>query len=126
MLTQGHICLPHIVRDTPFARNVDRKMTFRKLVQALYGTTYMFRVNNTGPLIDPCERLAVFLYRVGGGNGVRETAGFFDVSVGSVVDWTLQVARLVVERLQKQYVKWPGPEEQREISEAWELEKALR
>lgn len=57
---------------------------------------------------------------------MRETAGHSEVSVGSVVDWTLQVARLVVERQQKQYVKWPGPEEQRDISTAREMEKALR
>ncbi|CAM9977010.1 unnamed protein product [Ectocarpus sp. 6 AP-2014] len=49
------------------------KITFRRLVQALYGTTYPFRLDNaTGPprKIDPCERVAVFLFRVPGGQGV--------------------------------------------------------
>ncbi|CAM9618425.1 unnamed protein product, partial [Hapterophycus canaliculatus] len=67
------------------------KTTFRKLVQALYGTTYMFRTNNSGSWIDPCERLAVFLFRVGGGSGVRATAGHFQISEGTVVSWTLKV-----------------------------------
>ncbi|CAN0228851.1 unnamed protein product [Ectocarpus fasciculatus] len=84
-----------------------RQPTFQTLVLALYGTTYMFRPNNTGPYIDPCERVAVFLFRVGGGHGVRGTAAHYDISEGSVVDWTLKVAKLVVKRLQPQYVRLP-------------------
>ncbi|CAM9832485.1 unnamed protein product [Ectocarpus fasciculatus] len=57
-----------------------RQPTFQTLVLALYGTTYMFRPNNTGPYIDPCERVAVFLFRVGGGHGVRGTAAHYDIS----------------------------------------------
>lgn len=95
-------------------------------MEALYGTTYMFRVNDTGPYVDPCERVAVFLFRVGNGQGVRATAGHFDIAEGSVVNWTLQVARLVIERLQEKYVRWPDPDEQKDMSSAWETEKQLR
>ncbi|CAM9890176.1 unnamed protein product [Ectocarpus fasciculatus] len=84
------------------------KTTFRRLVQALYGTTYSFRPDNnaTGSphKIDPCERVAVFLFRVPGGQGVLQTAGHFEVPEESVEDWTSQVARLLVERLRSQRV----------------------
>ncbi|CAM9633824.1 unnamed protein product [Ectocarpus sp. 12 AP-2014] len=84
------------------------KITFRRLVQALFGTTYPFRPDNaTRPphKIDPCERVAVFLFRVPGGQGVLQTAGHFEVSEESVEDWTSQVAKLVVERLRSQRVR---------------------
>lgn len=105
---------------------LSRKTTFRALVDALYGTTYGFRVKGTGPYVDPCERVAVFLFRVGGGRGVRETAGHFDIAEGTVVNWTMSVAKLVMERLEERYVRWPDPDEQRHISKEWEQEKELR
>ncbi|CAN0329875.1 unnamed protein product, partial [Ectocarpus sp. 4 AP-2014] len=91
-------------------------------VQELYGTVYRLRVKGTGPYVDPCELVAVFLFRVGGGRRVRETAGHFDIAEGTVVSWTMAVARLVMERL-KRYVSWPSPEEQRHIAKEWEKEK---
>ncbi|CAN0487311.1 unnamed protein product, partial [Ectocarpus sp. 12 AP-2014] len=72
------------------------------------------------------ERVAVFLFRVPGGQGVLQTAGHFEVSEESVEDWTSQVAKLVVERLRSQWVRWPGPSRLPDISSAPEMEKALR
>lgn len=50
----------------------------------------MFRVNDTGPYVDPCEQIAGFLFRAGSGQGVRATAEYFEIAEGSVVSWTLQ------------------------------------
>lgn len=102
-----------------------RKSTFKELVHELYGTTSEFRTRR-GPYVDPCERVAVFLFRVGCTQGVRQTAAHFNITEGTVVSWTLSVAKLVVERLRPRNVQWPSPEEQRDIMRAWESEKALR
>ena len=118
-----HAAKPTIFSPFPLLR---RKHTFRALVHALYGTTYGFRVKGTGPYVDPCERVAVFLYRVGGGRGVRETAGHFDIAEGTVVKWTKAIAHLVMKRLEDRYLTWPDPEEQRRIAKEWEDEKELR
>lgn len=100
-----------------------RNATFRRLVQALHGTTYMFRVDNTGPFTDPCQRAAVFLFRVGSADEVRAIAGYINVSEGSVLHWTLDMQNIVVERLQSQYVRWPGHQEQSDMSSGWEAEE---
>lgn len=68
----------------------------------------------------------MFLFRVGSGQGVRATAGHFDIAEGTVVDWTLSVANLVIKRLYSECVRWPDAEEQQEISKDWEAEKGLR
>ncbi|CAM9777447.1 unnamed protein product, partial [Ectocarpus sp. 8 AP-2014] len=60
------------------------------------------------------------------GSGVRATAGHFSVAEGTVVNWTMSVARLIRKRLFREYVRWPSPGEQSEISTAWEKEKSLR
>lgn len=72
------------------------------------------------------ERVAMFLYRVGHGAGIRQTACQFDVSEGSVMQVTMGIADLVLRKLLAEYVKWPTPEEQSAISTAWEQEKYLR
>ncbi|CAN0427790.1 unnamed protein product, partial [Ectocarpus sp. 8 AP-2014] len=74
----------------------------------------------------PCEQVAVFLFRVGHGSAVRATAGHFNIAEGTVVNWTMSVARPIMKRLFREYVRWPSPEEQSEISRAWEKEKSLR
>lgn len=94
----------------------------------LYGTMDMTteRGGGRGRQFDPAERLAIFLYRVGGGVGVRQVATQFEVSEGSVYEVTMLVAQRVIDRLLPRYVKWPEPDEQHYISTCWELEKRLR
>ncbi|CAN0501463.1 unnamed protein product, partial [Scytosiphon promiscuus] len=71
-------------------------------------------------------RVAVFLFRVGGAQGVMEAAARFDITEENVASWTLAVAKLVAKRLRARYVRWPAPDEQREIMEAWEHDNTLR
>lgn len=93
----------------------------------LYGTTDLCRADGTrGPVIDPCERVAIFMHRCGTGNGVRQTAINFEVSEGSVTEITMHVAHRVLNVLASRYVTWPDPEEQSVIASQWETEKALR
>ena len=70
--------------------------------------------------------MAVFLYRVGHGVGVRQTSVQLDISLGAVVYITMWVAKLVMEVLATKYVQWPSPEEQELMSEDWQREKDLR
>lgn len=106
--------------------DLSRKTTFAKLVKMLYGTTGMCRKGSRGPYFDPCERVGVFLFRLGGDVGVKRVALQFELSEGFVSEVTLEVAKLIMERLYSKFVRWPSPEEQREMSADWELEKALR
>lgn len=108
------------------APNQSRKPTFSLLVRKLYGTTGMCRRRSRGPDFDPCERVAIFLFRLGGGGGVTRAALQFQLSEGYVSDSTLEVAGLISERLYRKYIRWPSPREQREMSEEWELENSLR
>lgn len=77
-------------------------------------------------MFDPCERVAVFLWRLGHDTDVRATSIMFKMSEGTVSNWTLEVANLIEEKLRGKHVTWPSPAEQREISAEWELEKGLR
>lgn len=77
-------------------------------------------------MFHPCERVAVFMFRLGGDCTCRQTAIQFNLSEGTVAQVTLEVARLVEERVRKDFVRWPSPSEQRKISREWELEKGLR
>ena len=94
----------------------------------LYRTLDMIaeRVGHGGRTFDPQERVAVFLYRLGGGVGIRQVATQFEVSEGTVYTVTMKVARRVIERLQSACVRWPEPSEQEHISACWELEKHMR
>ncbi|CAB1103748.1 unnamed protein product [Ectocarpus sp. CCAP 1310/34] len=86
----------------------------------------MCRKGRRGPPFDPCERVAVFMWRLGGDSTVRQTALQFGLSDGTVSQVTLEVARRVDKYLRDECVWWPSPEEQRDMSAAWELEKHLR
>lgn len=66
------------------------------------------------------------MFRVAGAQGVMETATRFDIAEGKVAIWTMSVANQVVNRLRKRFVRWPAPNEQREIMEAWEHDNTLR
>ena len=77
-------------------------------------------------IVDPCERVGVFMWRMGGGCTVRQTALHFQLSEGTVSQVTLEVAKLVKERLTGQCVSWPNAAEQEELSATWEREKSLR
>eukprot|EP00903_Cladosiphon_okamuranus_P009074 g8675.t1 len=103
-----------------------RKTTFATLVRKLYGTTDFCRRGARGPFFDPCERVAIFLSRLGHDTDVRETSRTFGLSEGAVCYCTLEVANLIEEKLRRKHVAWPSPAEQREISTEWELEKGLR
>lgn len=109
-----------------FLIRIHRKTTFRELVVKLYGTTDLCRKGGRGPLFDPCERVGVFMWRMGGGCTVRQTALHFKLSEGTVSQVTLEVAKLAEERLKGEYVHWPSLSEQEEISTQWEREKSLR
>ena len=103
-----------------------RKTTFWELVEGLYGTTELRRGGDRGPLFDPCERTAVFMWRLGGDTTVRQTSLHFGLSEGAISQITLEVARLVDEILYPQCMEWPSPREQRVIAREWEAEKSLR
>ncbi|CAN0559177.1 unnamed protein product, partial [Laminaria digitata] len=99
-----------------------RKITFYNLVMALYGTTeFVAPSRGRGPSYDPCERVAMFLYRVGQGVGVRTTSNRFGLSEGTVTQVSMAVAHRIIFRLANEYVTWPTVEEQGEIAQAWEL-----
>lgn len=104
----------------------NRKLTFVDVVEALYGSTEMRRNERRGPDFDPCERTAIFLYRVGNDTTVKTTSMLFGLSEGTVSQGTLEVAKLIQDRLRSTYVRWPSPDEQREIYTSWELEKQIR
>ena len=108
------------------ARENSRKTTFATLVKKLYGTTDLCRRGARGPYFDPCERVAVFLWRLGHGAGIKETSIVFGLSEGTISYCTLEVANLIEDKLRRKHVAWPSPAEQREISTEWELEKGLR
>lgn len=95
-------------------------------MEALYDTTEMRRNGPCGPEFDPCERTAVFLWRVGQDTTVRATSLLFGLSEGTISQVTLEVAKLIQDRLRSKCVRWPSPDEQREIYTAWELEKQMR
>lgn len=86
----------------------------------------MCRQGARGPEFDPCERVAIFLWRVGQDTTVRATSLLFGLSEGTVSQVTLEVAKLIEDRLREECVRWPNPDEQRGISTAWEREKHLR
>lgn len=115
--------LPLSNMSTP---RLDRKPTFKDIVKSLYGTTDFCRKGERGPMFDPCERVAVFMYRLGGDCTCKQTATQFSLSEGTVSQVTLEVARLVDKRLRADYVRWPSPSEQKKMSKEWELEKGLR
>lgn len=104
----------------------NRKTTFAELVKKLYGTTGRCRKGTRGPKFDPCERVAVFLWRLGHATDVRGTSLVFGLSEGSISHCTLEVARLIEDKLRGKHVVWPSPAEQRDMSIEWELEKGLR
>lgn len=74
----------------------------------------------------PCKRVGMFSFRLGGGGGVSQTALQFQLSEGYVSGVMMEVARLIKKQVRPKYVRWPNPEEQREMSEQWELEDAVR
>lgn len=86
----------------------------------------MCRGGARGPQFDPCERVAIFMYRVGSDQPVRHTALQFGLSEGTVSQATREVALLVEEHLKAECVRWPSLAEQRRMAETWELEKGLR
>ena len=96
-------------------------------MKELYGTIEYFEEDEEGhPAFDPCEHVALFMNRLGTGNGLTLTSVMFDVSERDVFKITKSVARRVMDSLSAEYVAWPDPEEQAEISENWETENPLR
>ena len=57
---------------------------------------------------------------------MRDTAGHFDLAEGTVVNWTMEVLRLILDRLFEREIRWPSPDEQRAMYTEWEGEKMLR
>ena len=97
-----------------------RRPTFKDLVIALYGTTEMRApMAHFGPRFHPCERVAMALFRLGHGAGVRATSVLFDISEGWVTTHTMSVVELVMAKL-GDYIKWPTPNEQDAIVQAFE------
>lgn len=119
--TVGKTPLAHKIRLFFFTVDTRRKPTFVKLVTDLYGTMDMRTETGegSGRVFDPSERVAVFLYRVGVGMGVRQVATQFELSEGTVYNATIRVANRVLDRLMPTYVKWPEPDEQEHISAVW-------
>lgn len=103
-----------------------RKTTFKELVEELYGTTGKTRDGHRGPMFDPCERTAVFLWRLGRDATVRQTSVHFGLSEGTISKVTLEVARLVDDKLFPECIQWPTPRQQRTMAREWEAEKSLR
>ena len=119
-----------MLSNLSFARDVctaNRRETFYELVDQTFGTTRWLRVEGgRGPRFDLCERMAVFLYRMGHSAGARETAVLFGLSVGAVHYSTISVAKRIKDVLNERYVCWPGRAERRRISREWEVERDLR
>ncbi|CAN0122751.1 unnamed protein product [Pylaiella littoralis] len=93
--------------------------TFRALVISLYGTTARRRpLSGHGPYFHPCERVAMALYRLGHGAGVRATAILFDMSEGWVTKHTMSVVKLVLKKI-GHVLQWPTVEEQKDIARAF-------
>lgn len=93
-----------------------------ELVNKLYGTTGMCRNGPRGPKFDPCERTAVFLWRLDGDATVRRTAIQFGLSEGTISQATLLVERLVDTHLPTECVRWlstKGEDEDDGLSAAW-------
>jgi len=86
----------------------------------------MRRDGRRGPEFDPCERTAIFLFRVGNDTTVRSTSMLFGLSEGTISQVTLEVAKLIEDRLRPTCVRWPSPDEQREIYTSWDHEKQIR
>ena len=116
-----------MVSKLPFARDIctaNRRETFYELVDQTFG---WLRVGGgRGPRFDPCERMAVFLYRMGHSAEAHETAFLFGLSVGTVHYSTISVAKRIRDVLNQRYVCWPGRAERRRISREWEVERGLR
>lgn len=95
---------------------------------SLYGTTGFVAASegHDRPSYDPCERVAIFLRRMGHGTSVRTTCVAFQVAEETAERVTMEVAHRVIFKLSREYVPWPTVEEQAEIARVWELEKNLR
>lgn len=107
--------------------HIRRRPTFTKLVTTLYGTTCSRPAEGgRGPEFNPCERTAMALYRLGHGTGVRPTAALFGVSDGWVSNQTKEFVKKVCEVLPTRFLRWPTPNEQDSIAEAFEKRTGFR
>ncbi|CAN0403282.1 unnamed protein product [Ascophyllum nodosum] len=101
--------------------------TFKELVEELYGTTApRAPENGNGRIFNPCERVAMVLFRLGQGATIRATAALFEISDGYVTKYTPEVVQAVKKTMQLKYVAWPTPSEQDYISKAFQKRTGMK
>lgn len=107
--------------------SVNRRPTFAALVEGLYDTLDVRAPDGgRGPWFHPCERTAMALYRLGHGAGVRATAALFGVSDAWISRCTSEFLERVTTRLIPKWLCWPSPNDQDNISAAFEKRTGFR